>query len=620
MSAASDRGQRISPRQLWPSAVAAVSVIWRSAPVDVAGFLIATVASAAAPVATAWLLKSVIDRLTTPHGAVGGLALWLVFTGIGAAALPVYMLFGRAQIGRAASMTATEKLFAAAERQVGLRNFEDPAFLDRLRLAQQGANRIGEIVDSIGGLLGGLLALIGFIASLLLLSSAMAALVLLAAIPALGAEIVLSLRRASMEWGAEQFNRREIFYSQLLIETSAATEIRLFGTGAFLRGRMLAERRRANTAHSQMDVREVRVQGGLTTLSSAVAGVGLWWAVLAARHGTLTIGDVTMFLAAVIGVQAALRALTSAISVGQDRLLAFTHYVAVVTAEPDLPLAEQGSAPPLRDGIELRDVWFRYSDDHPWVLRGVNLQIPCGSAVALVGLNGAGKSTLVKLLCRMYDPTRGQILWDGTDLRDIPPDSLRERISAVFQDHMSYDMTATENIALGDLTALADPCRIEGAAGRAGIADTLTKLPRGYATPLTRIFVIGTDKDDPATGVVLSGGQWQRLALARAFVREGRDLMILDEPSSGLDPEAEYEIHTRVKEYRQARTSLLISHRLSAVRDADQIAVLDDGRITELGTHEALLATDSTYARLFRLQAAGYQDAQYQDAEYQEVQ
>jgi ATP-binding cassette subfamily B protein len=559
-------------------------------------------------IAAAWLTKSVIDRLAAPRGAVGGLALGLVAAGLGTAALPVFVHYWRAQIGRSASLVATERLFAAAERQVGLRNFEDPAFLDRLRLAQEGNDRISEIVDAIGGSLAGLLSLIGFIGSLLILSPAMTALVLLAALPALAAEIFLSRRRATMEWGIEQFHRREYFYSQLLTGTAAATEIRLFGIGAFLRGRMVGERRSANDAIRRMDLRELRMQGGLTTLSAAVAGLGLWWAVAAARRGAVSVGDVAMFLAAVIGVQAALATLTGAISGGQARLMTFTHYVAVITAEPDLPRAERGSAPPIRDGIELRNVWFRYSDDHPWVLRGVDLKIPGGSAVALVGLNGAGKSTLVKLLCRMYDPTRGEILWDGVDLRHIPPEMLRERVSAVFQDHMNYDMTAGENISLGDLTALGDPHRIEGAAARAGIHDALTGLPRGYATALTRIFMIGADKGDPVTGVVLSGGQWQRLALARAFVREGRDLMILDEPSSGLDPVAEYEIHTRMREYREGRTTLLISHRLSAVRDADDIAVLDDGRITEQGRHEALLASGGSYARLFRLQAAGYQE------------
>jgi len=261
----------------------------------------------------------------------------------------------------------------------------------------------------------------------------------------------------------------------------------------------------------------------------------------------------------------------------------------------------------LRQGLELRDVWFRYSDDHPWVLRGVDLTIPHGTAVALVGLNGAGKSTLVKLLCRMYDPTRGRILWDGVDLRDIPPASLRERISAVFQDHMNYDMTAAENIGLGELSAMGDRARLVAAATRAGAHDRIAALPRGYDTPLTRIFEIGTDNEDTATGVVLSGGQWQRLALARSLVREGRDLMILDEPSSGLDPEAEHEVHARIRDYRQGRTSLLISHRLSAVRDADRIAVLEDGRVSELGTHDSLLADGRGYARLFRLQADGYQ-------------
>ncbi|MGI5200477.1 ATP-binding cassette domain-containing protein [Spirillospora sp. CA-108201] len=141
----------------------------------------------------------------------------------------------------------------------------------------------------------------------------------------------------------------------------------------------------------------------------------------------------------------------------ESATLAFAHYVAVVRAESDLPRADGADVPPLRRGIQVRDVWFRHGDDHPWVLRGLDLTIPHGDAVALVGLNGAGKSTLVKLLCRMYDPTRGQILWDGVDLRDIPPEAQRARISAVFQDHMNYEMTARGNIALGDLASLDEP-------------------------------------------------------------------------------------------------------------------------------------------------------------------
>ncbi len=609
MSAVAKRDLRISLREQRASIAEALSLIWRAASVDVTVLLLLTFVAAAAPIATAWLTKLVIDRLTTPGGAVAELALGLAVTGLGAAVLPAMLRHLRAHIGRAANLAATERLFVAVGRQVGLRAFEDSAFHDRLRLAQGATGRIAELVDGIGNGLGGVLSLVGFVASLLILSPVMTTVVLLAALPALVAELYLARRRASTEWNIEKYYRREFFYIQLLTGVAAATEIRLFGIGAFLRARMIGERLSADAAIRRMDLRELRTQAGLTVLSAGVAGVGLWWAIAAARRGELSIGDVSMFLAAVGGVQSALGTLRSSITGWQARLLAFAHYIAVVTAEPDLPHTEQGHAPTLRQGIELRDVWFRYSDDHPWVLRGVNLTIPHGCAVALVGLNGAGKSTLVKLLCRMYDPTRGQILWDETDLRDIPPAMLRERISAVFQDHMNYDMTARDNIGLGDLSARHDQGRIAEAAARAGLHDTLAALPRGYDTPLTRIFVIGDDKDDPATGVVLSGGQWQRLALARAFVRNDRDLMILDEPSSGLDPEAEHEIHSRMREYREDRTSLLISHRLSAVRDADYIAVLDDGRITEHGSHDVLLAAGGSYARLFRLQAAGYQEA-----------
>jgi ATP-binding cassette subfamily B protein len=262
----------------------------------------------------------------------------------------------------------------------------------------------------------------------------------------------------------------------------------------------------------------------------------------------------------------------------------------------------------LERGIELRDVWFRYSDEHSWVLSGVNLFLPAGQAIALVGRNGAGKSTLVKLLCRLYDPTKGAILWDGVDLRDMDVAELRHRIGAVFQDFMHYDLTAAENIALGDVGTLDDRGRITAAARLAGVHEMLEALPSGYDTMLSRTFMSEADKDDPETGVVLSGGQWQRLALARAFLRDKRDLLILDEPSSGLDAVAEHEVHTRLREHRAGRTSVLISHRLGAVRGADQIVVLDDGGISEHGTHDELIAASGLYAELFRLQAAGYQE------------
>jgi ATP-binding cassette subfamily B protein len=273
--------------------------------------------------------------------------------------------------------------------------------------------------------------------------------------------------------------------------------------------------------------------------------------------------------------------------------------------------------PRLRDGIRLHDVWFRYGATRPWTLRAVGLHVPAGSAVALVGRNGAGKSTLVKLLCRFYDPTRGAITWDGVDLRDLDPAELRARIGAVFQDYMSYDLTAHENIGLGDVRRIGDRDGVTAAARLAGAHDAVAALPRGYDTMLSRAFHgdppgdgaapdAGSTGDDGSGGVLLSGGQWQRLALARGMFRDDVDLMILDEPSSGLDAEAEHRVHAQLTAHRTGRTSLLISHRLGAVRDADRIVVLDGGRVAESGPHAKLMARGGVYAGLFDLQASGY--------------
>jgi ATP-binding cassette subfamily B protein len=283
----------------------------------------------------------------------------------------------------------------------------------------------------------------------------------------------------------------------------------------------------------------------------------------------------------------------------------FHSYLGLLEMPSECPDA-LAALPPLRTAIELRDVWFRYTANGPWVLQGLNLTIPCGAVVGLVGINGAGKSTLVKLLCRFYEIERGQILWDGVDIRDIDSRALRRRIGATFQDFMMYELTASENIGIGDTALLDDRQRIRAAAASAGVHDALERLPRGYDTLLSRS--LDYEDDAGSEGSALSGGQWQRVALARSLVRDDVDLLILDEPSSGLDPMAEARIHHVVMRHARGRARLLIAHRLSALREADVIVVLRDGRIVEQGTHDQLMECAGDYARMFTVQAHGYQD------------
>jgi ATP-binding cassette subfamily B protein len=571
----------------------------------------AAVAGAAAPVGVAWLTRGTLDRIAggAPVGALVAVAGGMAVAGIATATLPQFEQYLRAEVGRATGLASAERLHLAVSRFTGLARFEDPPFLDRLRLAGEGERAPGEIIGDGLGAARSLLALLGFIVSLVALSPVMTAVVLAAAVPTFVAEFALSRQRADMTLDISPIERRELFYRELLTSVDAAKEIRLFGISAFLRLRMLAERRTADAARRRADRRELLAQGLLALLGALVAGGGLVWAVRAAGQGRLSIGDVSLFILAIAGTQSALAAAINSLARLHHQLLTFGHFRAVLAAAPDLPIAaDPRPVPPLQHGIELRDVWFRYGPDGPWILRGVDLTIPRGQATALVGRNGSGKSTLVKLLCRFYDPDRGALFWDGVDLREFDPTLLRERITGVFQDFVEYDLTAAENIGLGDLAGMADAERIRTAARRAGIDEELAGLPAGYRTLLSRMFLSEADRDDPQTGVVLSGGQWQRLAVARAFMRDRRDLMILDEPSAGLDAEAEHRIHAGLRRHRAGRTSVLISHRMGAIRDADTILVLDAGRLVEQGTHARLLAAGGTYAHLFRLQASGYSE------------
>ncbi|WP_425559159.1 ABC transporter ATP-binding protein [Catenulispora yoronensis] len=586
----------------------ALALSWRAAPLDTTLELATTVAMGLIPAAGAWTGKLLFDELARGRAMDPGRASWLVVIGalLTCSQVALTQLNGQLarRVQRAVALRAQDLLYRSVNAFPGIGYFEDPAFQDRLRLAEQGAQTAPHDINILltetarNGVI-----ITGFLGTLLAVWPPMALVLLVTAVPAAVAQRALAARRARTTEETMESQRRRFFFQQLLTDATMAKEVRLFGLGDLFHGRLLAAARQSADADLAVEGHGSRVQTALSLLSATVAAGGTVVVVRGVAAGHVSLGDLTLFTSAVLGVQGALATIIGQAAQAGKTLRLFRSFLEVVHAGPDLV---GGSAPvgPLREGIVFEDVWFRYHAGAPWALRGVSVTIPAGRSVGLVGLNGAGKSTLVKLLCRFYEPERGRILWDGIDVRELSIVDLRRRIGATFQDFCRYDVTAAENIGVGDVTRLDDRAAIRQAAAAAGIDATLAGLRDGYDTLLSRIFFDA----DRERGLALSGGQWQRVAVARSLVRRDADLLILDEPSSGLDAEAEHEIHRALAEHRRGRTSLLISHRLSALRDADVIVVLEQGRVAEQGTHEELLGTDSQYARLFAIQAAGYRD------------
>jgi len=594
------------PRVTLRRVLAALGLGWRASPRILSTLIVLTLVDGLAPVAAAWATKLLLDELTRGReasgAAVAACAAALVAAGLIGSVVSAASMYLSAVLRRRVRVMAQARLLERINAYPGLAPFENPASLDRIRLAEHAADAAPEDVFGAAVHLGqSAVTVAGFAGTLLVLFPPMVILVVAAAVPAAWLQLRLARLRADTLTGISVVQRRQIFYRQLATDARAAKEIRLFGLGSFLSGRLLRDLHAANAAENAMDRASARLEGLLGLLAGVLTLAGVATAAWLGFQGRITAGDVVVFLAAIAATHTTVTGATEHAARAYQSLLLFGHYQDI-TAEPASPAAGM-EAPELKEGIEFRDVWFRYADDLPWVLRGVSFTLPAGHCVGMAGVNGAGKSTIVKLLCRMYEPQRGTIRWDGIDLRDLDPATLRRRMSAVFQDFMAYDFTAADNIGVGRLEALGDRDRIRAAAALAEVDRTIADLPKGYDTMLSRIF---PDDEDGRT-IMLSGGQWQRIAVARAFLRDDIDLLILDEPSSGLDAHAEYVLQQRLAGLRRGRSSLLVTHRLNSMRDADLILVLDEGRVVESGTHEELIARGDRYAGLFRMQSKGYE-------------
>jgi ATP-binding cassette subfamily B protein len=583
---------------------AVLRIVWESGRSVVTVGVVFRVIASFLPIALLWVTKLIIDGIVhalTTHQPVTSRLWWLVALEFGLAVFGSILgrtidYFDTLLAERYMRHVSIRVMKHAAE--LDLTAYEDPVFYDRLERARvQATDRLG-MIQSIGRLVQQVITTVSLSVSIMLFSPWLLLLLVAGILPAFLGESHFAFLGYAKNFRQTPIRRQLDYLRVLGGSKEAAKELKLFGLKDFLVGRFT---RLSDQIYGE-DVSLARRRLIAGSLLSMIGTAGYYSAyvfvIWRTVQGMLTIGELTFLTGAILQASSNIQQIFSTVSSIADQALFLTDLIAFFEMQPTIRSNPNAlPAPrPIRRGFEFRGVSFRYPGSSRLILNRLNFELRPGERVALIGENGQGKTTIVKLMTRLYDPTEGQVLLDGIDLRDYQLEDLYREIGVIFQDFMRYEMTARENIAVGRIEEI-DNLRLLQLSAQKSMADeVIGRLDHEYDQLLGRRFEGGVD---------LSGGEWQKVALARAYLRDAQ-VLILDEPTAALDARSEYEVFQRFAELTSGKMALFISHRFSTVRMADRIVVLEDGRIAEEGSHDQLTHLGGRYAGMFELQAASY--------------